>query len=150
MLGAEQREWLRRGLAASDASFKLLLTTMPLDYGRSPDGWHSFATERDGIVELIRERRIRGVVALSADRHWFAAYRHASGMREFQVGPLQRDIPELPPAGPETIARAGVFNYGEVLITPGDPPTLTFTARDQHGAAIYTETLEPWLLPLRG
>lgn len=143
MLGPVQKAWLLAGLRASDASFKLVVTTVPLDFGTTEDHWPLFAFERAEVVAAVTGADalggIPGVLFLSADQHWFAAHHFDSGIVEYQVGPLARGVRDQPPLVPEVVARAGVYNYGELVITGGETPTATFTARDPSGAALFTE-----------
>jgi alkaline phosphatase D len=142
MLGAVQKQWLMDGLAASAAPYKLVLTTVPLDFGESDsnDGWRSFRTERDELLDFIVDEGLSGVVFLAADRHWFAAHHHTVGIKEFQVGPIARGLPELEPAAPEVVARESTYNFGEVTVRAG---ALSFTARAADGRAIYSEAVPP-------
>ncbi len=142
MLGAEQKQWLIDGLRASQATYKLVFTTVPLDFGNdSGDDWSGFTTERDQIFAAITDGGVTGVVFLSADQHWFAAHHHAAGFVEWQVGPLARSFRVPSPLQEGVVARiTNVYNYGEIRIE-GEPAVLTFTARDPDGAALYTETL---------
>jgi len=119
-----------------------VFTTIPLDFGTDNDDWSLFTVERDAILGAIVDAGVTGVVFLSADQHWFAAYHHASGFVEWQVGPLCRGFRSPPAPEPGVVVQIpGVYNYGEVSIQPGNPPQLTFTARDPDGAALYTETV---------
>lgn len=142
MLGAEQKQWLIDGLLASTAAFKLVFTTVPLDFGNDNDDWSLFRTERDQILSALAGAAVPGVAFLSADQHWFASHHHAAGVVEWQVGPLCREFRGPPAPAPGVVTRiTGVYNYGDVAISGGDAPELTFTARDPEGTAIYTETL---------
>ena len=53
------------------------------------DHWAAFTTERERCCST-RSSACRACCSSSADQHWFAAHRHAHGIREFQVGPLAR------------------------------------------------------------
>ncbi|HLL20514.1 MAG TPA: alkaline phosphatase D family protein, partial [Kofleriaceae bacterium] len=89
MLGDAQRAWLFAALAASTATFKLVFTTVPLDFAE-PDCWTGFLHERAQLFDAVLG--ISGVLFVTADQHYFAAHRHAYGIRELQVGPLCRGI----------------------------------------------------------
>lgn len=143
MLGAEQRAWLLESLAASAAPFKLVATSVPLDYGQPADSWQAFARERDELLAEIAARRIATVVFLTADQHWMAAHHLPGGFKELQVGPIARDLLTAPPRRPEEVAREHVFNFGEVRVTGGDAPALTLRARDELGRELYAETVRP-------
>jgi len=143
MLGAAQRDWLLDRLSASPTAFKIVLTTIPLDFGNTGEDWSVYRTERDEILNAIRARDIRGVVFLSADQHWFAAHHHSSGFFEYQVGPVAQ-FTRIPGAlRPEIVARVEALNYGDIVIRAQPEPVLEFTARDAQGAPLFTETLTP-------
>lgn len=116
MLGVAQRDWLVEGLRSSTATFKLVLTPVPLDFGSGDDGWHAFATERQIILDAVVD--LPGVLVVSADQHFFASQVHAFGVREIQVGPFARGIPTLgtPPPGVEF--RELDYNVGLVEAHP--------------------------------
>ena len=136
-----QKEWLLDGLRGSDSTFKLVVTSVPLDFGTNSDHWAQFTTERDQILGVIASEPVDNVVFLTADQHWFSAQHHSGGLREFQVGPLARTLRVPPPPVPEVVAVAELFNYGELLITGGPIPRLVFNCRGPNGALVYTETL---------
>lgn len=78
MLGAEQKAWLKEAVAASEATFKILVSPVPWDFrtkGDSPDTWNGYRQEREEIFSFLRDRQIEGVVLMSADRHRSDAWR---------------------------------------------------------------------------
>lgn len=142
MLGAEQLAWLKEALVGSDATFKLIACTVPLGFGTTEEHWNAYAVERDELLAFIAERAIPGVVWLTGDQHWFAAHHHDGDVREFQVGPVEAFLRDPPTElAPQVVAVAREANYGEVIVTPGPTPYLTFTARGLDGRLIYAETL---------
>ena len=136
MLGAEQYRWLIDGVTSSTATFKLILTSIPLDYGNGDDHWASFKTERGKMFAALVGTP--GVLFASGDQHWFAAHRHAFGIRELQVGPLGRGFGDPPEPAPGVLFRAVRYNAGLIDIT-GDRLTLTGLGED--GERFYQETL---------
>jgi alkaline phosphatase D len=136
MLGAAQRAWLIEGVTRSTATFKLVFTSVPLDFAGGNDAWHVFRTERDLVLSALAG--VPGVLFVSADQHWFAAHRHARGVREFQVGPLARGLGRPGPARPEILYQRAAYNFGLIEI---DDTNLTFSAIDGDGEAFYRETL---------
>lgn len=136
MLGAEQLRWLIDGATSSTATFKLVLTSVPLDFGDGGDHWSSFRTERDAMLAALVGTP--GVVFVSADQHWFAAHRHAFGVREMQVGPLGRGVATPGPTAPGVVFRAARINAGVIDIA-GD--TLTLIGLGADGEAFYREAL---------
>lgn len=71
MLGAAQLAWLKEGLQASRAPFKLLISGSGWSAakGHGGDSWASYITERNALFEFIHTRNIPGVVLLSGDTH---------------------------------------------------------------------------------
>jgi alkaline phosphatase D len=138
MLGATQLAWLAAGLAASAATFKVVLTSVPLDFALGDDAWQSFKTERAAVFEAARG--VRGVLFVSADQHWFAAHRHDLGIRELQFGPLARGIGTPAPAAAGVLTRIREYNAG-LLDFSGEQ--LTATAIGPGGEILYRESLTP-------
>ena len=136
MLGAEQRAWLIDGIKQSTATFKLVFTSVPLDFGDGRDHWAAYTTERNQIFDAIVG--VPGVLFVSADQHWFAAHRHAHGIRELQVGPLCRGILTPHAFAPGVLFRSMQYNFGLIDIE-GDQ--LTFSAVGPDGEVFYKETL---------
>lgn len=108
MLGAQQRAWLIASLRASTATFKLVFTSVPLDFGLGNDSWVAFTHERGLLLDALVG--ITGVLFLTADQHYFAAHRHAHGVREIMTGPLRRGIGEVGPVGPGVLFRYQGYN----------------------------------------
>lgn len=136
MLGAAQLAWLLEGVAASTATFKLVLTSVPLDFDVGDDAWSSFLTERAKLFAGLAG--IRGLVVLTADQHWFASHVHAHGIREFQFGPLARDTRVPGPATAGVLARAVAYNFGVVTI---DGETISISAVGEGGELLFATTL---------
>jgi alkaline phosphatase D len=108
MLGEEQRRWLLARLTASDATWKFVVSSVPLGIytgGRESDAWSSanllgfprgngtgYAFERDLILATLRDRGVRNVVFLTTEVHHAQLIRHepAPGwfFHEFSAGPL--------------------------------------------------------------
>jgi alkaline phosphatase D len=88
MLGARQLAWLKAGLAASTAKFKIVGCGSEWQTLTQPDCWSSFARERQEIFDQITAGQIEGVVLLSGDRHFTAGYQIQGRHLEFTSGPL--------------------------------------------------------------
>ncbi len=138
MLGATQRDWLVTAIAASSATFKLVFTSVPLGLAAGDDHWTTFATERTAVFEALIG--IPGIVFLTADQHFFAAHRHAHGIREFQIGPLARGIYRPGPPVPGVLFQAERFNAGLLEI---DDERLLIAGIDSAGERFYSESLTP-------
>ncbi|MGH2453202.1 MAG: alkaline phosphatase D family protein [bacterium] len=114
MLGRAQKQWLLDGLIRSPAAVKVIVSSVPLRH-HSPDSWEGYAFERDEILRVIQQRRIRTVLVLAADVHYAALLRHPEGFYEAISGPLAAILSRTPrvEGRPETQwALAGRFNYG--------------------------------------
>ncbi len=146
MLGATQLRWLQDSLVDSEAPFKLVITSVPLDYGTTrKDYWGGgFTAERDALLQFILDRGISGVVFLTADQHWLAVHHLQSGFKEFQVGALAQ-FPRTPgPAPPWVPIQRPGYNFGVIDYAPAvgsSAPTLTFSAWTDDLELLYTETV---------
>jgi len=136
MLGATQHQWLLDGVTRSTATFKLILTSIPLDYGIGDDHWATFSTERNAMFAALVGTP--GVFFVSGDQHWFASHRHAYGIREMQIGPLARGIGVPGPMVPGVLYRAERYNAGLIEI---DGDQLTFSGLGEDGQRFYSETV---------
>ncbi|MCL4685313.1 alkaline phosphatase D family protein [Myxococcota bacterium] len=87
MLGAGQRRWLEHAVASSDATWKVIASSVPisiptgsLDTGR--DGWADlgqhggFERELLGILESFRDHGVRNLVWITTGVHFAAAFRY--------------------------------------------------------------------------
>lgn len=150
MLGAEQLAWLRRGLAASEAPFKVLVSGSGWSKakGMGGDAWSSFLHERDQLFDWITEQRIEGVVLLSGDTHvaelncmpWSA--RGGYDLYDLVSSPLGQE-PETSwlQRRPELRIRAvyaSSANFGRIdFDLTGDDPTLTYQVVGIDGREVW-------------
>jgi alkaline phosphatase D len=165
MLGGPQRRWLLDAVLASDAVWKVVVTSVPLSVPtghRVRDSWSNasiyglpqgdgtgFAAERDGILRVFRERGVKNLVFLAADVHHAELIRHrpaaAFVFHEFVAGPLSarpgRPRPLDMALNPQTLfARGGGYNFGHIVI---EPAQLTVRIVDEDGAVLFTHTVRP-------
>ena len=78
MLGPAQKAWLKEGLRASRATFKVVVSPVPWSFGSKPgsrDTWNGFRAERGEIFSFLSSEKIEGVLLMSADRHRSEAWR---------------------------------------------------------------------------
>lgn len=89
ILGSRQKQWLFEALAASDAHFKFICTSVPFS-SPAADKWGGYRAERDEALKFIKQKKIRGVIFLAADVHYAAVARVPgnSALREIIAGPL--------------------------------------------------------------
>lgn len=153
-LGKQQQEWLKNGLKASTAPFKIISSgTMWSDYvSKAKDTWGSWDIEaREELFSLIEDEAISGVLLISGDRHGARGFRipRESGFElfEFEVGTLG-GVPG-PPAMvkdcPEQIfgyEGNGTIAFGEFIIdTSLDDPTVTFRLIHESGKVLEKHVL---------
>ena len=67
----------------------MIATSVPFSSPNS-DKWGGFPGERDQVLQVIRDRRISGVIFLTADVHYAAVSKVPGGLglKEFIAGPL--------------------------------------------------------------
>lgn len=134
-LGARQWAWLREGLLASDAPFKVLATGMIwTDKGNAElDDWHTYAHERDAIFDFIARERIPGVILVGGDIHVSQAMRHRDrvgyDLWHFVTSPLhEKTIPSLDAAHPDKVFSAVEPNTFLKLTADSTKPDPTLLA----------------------
>ena len=144
MLGEAQRRWLLAGLRDSEATFKLIATTVPLVHATTrDDAWDGYRHEREQLMRFIREEGVEGVIFLTADQHWLGVHHLPQGMKEFQVGPLGvfTRTPRLGlPAW--VVLQTPVLNFGLIDYHPGEDERLVFTAIGDGGGVLYREEIK--------
>ena len=163
MLGAAQRRWFLDAAAASDATWKLVVSSVPLGIftgGRAADSWSSanvlgyprghstgFTYERDLILAELRARGVRNVVFLSGDVHHAELIRHQPAadyaFHEFIAGPLsaRQGYPRFldRSLNSRSLDSLGfAMNFGEIL---ADATTLTAHVIDASGTIRARTTL---------
>jgi len=141
MLGAQQLKWLLDGLRASTATWKIIVTSVPLSVpkgGGMPvpgfDGWAGgsdgtgFERERQVIVDAIVGEKLKNLVFLGGDVHWVQANIYdvnqdgTPDFHEFVAGPLSARPGRLTAPSPalhpkNLINEEGYYNFGLVRVT---------------------------------
>jgi alkaline phosphatase D len=162
MLGVPQRRWLLDGLTGSDATWKVVVTTVPLGMftgGRASDSWSNmnalgfarpgsgFVWERDLILRTLREHRVANVVFLSGDVHHAELVRHEPEpghvVHEFVAGPLaaRQGFPRFLDRSLGSRSLGGLgwsYNFGEI---EADGEQLTARIFDTAGTLRVTTRL---------
>ena len=88
MLGREQLQWLKRELLTSTARAKVILSGSEFQSNGTVDSWASFKRERDELLDFIKDAEISGVLLVSGDRHFTAAYQVRTNWIEVTAGPI--------------------------------------------------------------
>jgi alkaline phosphatase D len=121
MLGQPQKEWLLDGLAKSSAIFKFIATAVTMDGGGS-DRWDGYPKERAEIIRFINDKRIPGVVFLSADLHYAAItrIRGGGGLRDIAAGPLGAPLNRITDGSARRFEffLAENFNFAKITVDP--------------------------------
>jgi alkaline phosphatase D len=88
--GAEQIAWAERTLAASDATFKVLITPTPMvgpDRPQKDDNYANAGFAEEGAKLRAMLARHKDLVAITGDRHWqYVSIDPATGLEEWSVG----------------------------------------------------------------
>ena len=162
MLGPTQLRWLLDRLAASAATWQIIVSSVPLSaHTGSPlsgnDSWgkgefsDGFDTELDKIVTAQRDHHLRNVAWLSTDIHVARILSYdpdqdgTVDFHELISGPLSAATGNFDPLDetfhPSILYQENkFFNFGVVKID-GKGDALTVEIRDQAGKVHYTRTL---------
>jgi alkaline phosphatase D len=166
MLGAAQRRWLVDGLTASTATWKVVVTSVPLAvptgrperrdswtdvnvFGLAPEHGTGFVTERDAILRTLRARGVKNLIFVAADVHHAELIRHHPtpdwSFHEFIAGPLSATLGRPRPLDMRLnsrtlFAQGGIYNFGEVTI---EPARLVVRLLDEQGSVLFTHTIGP-------
>lgn len=159
--GATQKAWLKRTLAASDATYKILISPNPMigpDDARKFDNhtnFGGFRHERDEFFAWLKETGVadRGFYLMCGDRHWQYHSVHPTGIEEFSCGPLVDANSRLgrAPGDPASTdpdgkikqlyaqkERSGGFMHVAVNPAAGDTPAqLVVTWHDERGVMLH-------------
>lgn len=125
MLGTAQREWLFDTLAASTATFKFIATAVPMAGGGS-DRWDGYPNERKQILRFIDQKKLRGVVFLSADLHCAAITKipNGGGLIDITAGPLAAPLNRVTNGTHRQYEffLAENFNFAKITVDPVNSP----------------------------
>jgi alkaline phosphatase D len=147
LAGAEQIAWLKAGLAASRATWKVIASDMPIGLVVA-DGAHyeAIANAEPGaplgreleianLLQFIRDRRIRNVVWVTGDVHYCAAHHyHPSRAKFTEFTPFWEFV-----AGP---LNAGTFGPNALDLTFGPEVKFNGVQRGMKGNRPPSEGLQ--------
>ena len=145
MLGAMQKRWLFESLARSSATFKFIATPVPM-VGGGLDRWDGYPKERQELFTFIKEKKIGGVVFLSADLHYAAISKipNSGGLKDITAGPIGAPVNRVTNG---TASRfeyflAENFNFAKITIDPkNDPRKAMVEFIDQDNQVFHSSTL---------
>ncbi len=148
LLGATQRQWLIDALATSQATWKFVISSVPISIptGYPPengrDGWASgdgddgFERELHAIFQALADHEVRNLVWLSTDVHFATGFAYRPlpkqpefGLHEFIVGPLSAGIYPTQ-ALDETFSPTRLFFHGPETVRNYDEALAGFNFGD--------------------
>lgn len=159
--GREQKEWLKRTLRESDATFKVLISPTPMigpDDLRKKDNHANvggFRHERDEFFKWLKQTGIaeRNFYLVCGDRHWQYHSVDPSGLEEFSSGALIDENSRLgrKPGDPKSTDPEGLIKQpyyqdpasGGFLLVKSAPAAsdhravLKFRFHDDRGKLLY-------------
>jgi alkaline phosphatase D len=146
MLGKAQKHWLLERLAASSALFKFVATSVPMA-GGGIDRWDGYPAERAELLRFIREKRITGVVFLSADLHYAAvtSVPKSDGLKDITAGPLAAPLNRVTNgyAPRFDFFLAENFNFAKITVDPALKPAQALVEFiDQDNAVFHTTKIK--------
>ena len=125
MLGQAQKEWLLEQVARSRAIFKFIATAVPMA-GGGRDRWEGYAAERTEILRYLQQKKISGVVFLSADLHCAAITRipKSNGLKNITAGPLAAPLNRITNGTTRRYEffSAENFNFAKITVDPKAQP----------------------------
>jgi alkaline phosphatase D len=154
MLGARQWAWLRDGLRASDAPFKLLASGLVWNGAvrpGKPDHWESYAAEREALFRFLGEERIGGVVLAGGDVHRTRVLRYPTedvvgyALTELITSPIHASVIEEANAPHPALVFDSGTPHAFLLLTVDttvQPATLHASFQDASGSELYALTLD--------
>ncbi len=144
MLGPTQKAWLKQTVKASEATFKVLVSSVPWDFrtkGTSKDTWNGYRKERREIFSYLAEHRINGVVLMSADRHRSDAWRIA---RPDGYDLYELNSSRLTNRHVHATKEKAIFSYNDkqsfglvTFDTTRSPPTVTYRVITIDGETVH-------------
>ncbi len=162
MLGEKQLQWLLTGLAESTATWKVIVTSVPLSIPKGGgasasgnDGWAGepgipgFERERQVIVDHILGGKLKNVVFLAGDVHYVQANEYdpngdgTTDFYEFIAGPLSAapgrlTMPNADLRPTTLINESGYYNFGLIRVTRA---SFDVTVLDESGSTRFTHHL---------
>ena len=148
--GAKQKEWFKRTVTASDATFKVLISPTPIvgpdrDNKKDNHSNSNFTHEGDELRAFIAS--VPNMVVVCGDRHWqYMSVHPETGVREYSCGPAsdahaggwqQSDYRE---EYHKYLNVTGGF-LSATVERDSDVPTLTFRWHDADGSVNFDDRL---------
>lgn len=148
--GKKQREWLKRTLLESDASFKVLVSPTPIvgpDRPKGKNDNHSndaFATAGNHFRDWTKEHKLNNLFVCCGDRHWqYLSVDPKTHLHEFSCGPASDKHAGGSPGRDKEMQPFHRQKGGFLSVSVTQPqgvPTIVFRFHDVHGKPVYEFT----------
>ncbi len=146
--GREQIKWLGETLAASTATFRVILTTVPVvgpDRSNKDDNYANagFAVEGKEIRELLA--RYPNLTVITGDRHWqYVSVDPVTSVNEWSIGPSSASHAggweEKTPRPEHRFLRTGQGGFLSGVVTPtATGASFELRLHDVDGRVVYRE-----------
>ncbi|MGC4014460.1 MAG: alkaline phosphatase D family protein [Luteolibacter sp.] len=145
--GAEQKEWFKKTVAESKATWKILISPTPLvgpDRVEDKSDNHSnsgFAHEGDEIREWLKANVAENFFVITGDRHWqYHSIHPKTGLHEFSVGAASDDHAGGSPGEDPAYHKFHRVKGGFLSVTlkaEGAQRGIAFELRDVNGKVVY-------------
>ncbi len=149
MLGAAQWAWLEKELK-KPADLRILASSIQIiAEGHGWERWGLLPAEQDRLYRLLAQTKVKGLFAISGDRHSAAIYRSEKGLKyplyDVTSSSLNLAFPDskfedLPAPTRLTKAFRGE-NYG-MLSIDWDKRAVLAEIKDNQGATVHRQTME--------
>lgn len=146
--GAAQKEWFKRTVKESDATWKVLVSPTPLvgpDRASGKNDNHSnagFSHEGNELRRWLRENAHDQFFVICGDRHWqYHSVHPETGVQEFSVGPASDEHAGGTPGEDPRIHRFHRVKGGFLSVTlraQGAKSAILFEHRDVDGKVVYS------------
>ena len=152
ILGDRQIDWLATTLAASDATFRIVVTATPVvgpDRATKDDNLSNAGYRDEGDRVRAIFARQRNLMVITGDRHWqYVSRDPATGVEEWSVGAASdrhaggwnEETPR--PQHRFLRIRHGGYLSGTVAVK-GDVPTLTLRLHGTDGTVVFSDEKKP-------
>lgn len=153
-LSPAQMTWLKNGLSGSTATFKIVVTSVPISNMPTLwdlyafDRWEGYPAQRKELLDHITGKSIKGVLFVAGDFHLGASAAvepsgAAAGLREILMGPGGQDANPLWNTLPSSQFefKTGTNNYVSFVADPNaTPPTIKVTFIDGAGSKLFDKS----------
>jgi phosphodiesterase/alkaline phosphatase D-like protein len=134
-------------MSRSQAIFKFIATSVPMA-GGGDDRWDGYPNERTEILQFIKQRKITGVIFISADLHCAAITQipRSGGLKDITAGPLAAPLNRITSGTAKRYEffSAENFNFVKITVDPKlEPASALVEFIDQDNRLFYSTKIKP-------